>query len=175
MPCNLQRITWCFSGLSLHFSLTDRFQFYTLLPGTSMLDRASFSCLFYHSSDLKKSFICALVVTSFDLEVKYRSFWSKNMRHQITNSKSCRKQKLCISVHQKYRKYMNLVVIVCFANLVVKNTNLNSAQPNYTQNKFLKKYIHFKIYNYTIPNKVQCFRMQAKIKTHIWKNVLFFN
>ena len=41
-----------------------------------------------------------LAVTILNSTVKYRSFWSKNMRHKFTYSKSCRHQK-CLTKIQK--------------------------------------------------------------------------
>ena len=45
-----------------------------------------------------------LVVTILDLKIKDRSIWSKNMTHKFVSTKSCRNQKSCIYVQQKYRK-----------------------------------------------------------------------
>ena len=40
----------------------------------------------------------------------------------ICNLKLCRNQKLCINVHQKYRKDVFFAAIFCFAYIKVKDT-----------------------------------------------------
>ena len=87
----------------------------------------------------KNAFMCVLAVTILALKVKYRSFGSENMRHELTNSNSCRNQKLCIYVQQKYRENVVLAVIFCFTNFKVEDTRYrmlsdsNSAHTNYVK------------------------------------------
>ena len=45
------------------------------------------------------------------------------MRHKLIKLKSCRKQKSCNNLKQKFRKDVVLVAIFCFAYLKVKDTN----------------------------------------------------
>ena len=87
----------------------------------------------------KNSFICVVEVPIVNLKGKKRSVLSKNMTNTFGNSKSYRKQKLCVNVQQKYRKYVVLAVNVCFAYFKSKDTiecyptDSNSAHPNYVE------------------------------------------
>ena len=98
------------------------------------------------------------------LKGKKRSVLSKNMTNTFSNSKSCRKQKLCVNVQQKYRKYVVLAVIVCFAYFKSKDaiewypTDLNSAHPNYVASGKAK----FNV-SYFSPGQIHTFSKKAAI------------
>ena len=63
------------------------------------------------------------------------------MTDKLINSKSYRNRKLCVNVQQKYRKYVVLAAIFCFAYLKAKDTkhNILSDRFEFSTPKLCKK------------------------------------
>ena len=97
----------------------------------------------------KHVFTCVLAVAILTLKVKYRSFCPKNKGHKFIKSKSCRSQKSCNNLQQKYRKDVVLVAIFCLVYLKVMDTKYRILSDRFRlsthkscKNKREKKYRH---------------------------------
>ena len=96
----------------------------------------------------KKHFYLSVGDNHFEFEGQIKVILVENMRHKFINSKSCKDQKSCNNLQQKYRKDVVLAAIFCFAYLKVKDTKYiilstdsNSAHTSYVKTSGTKNVV----------------------------------